>query len=94
MFVEQFLSDNSSTVENTYASDDVVNRFIDEFNKYSDFEMSNIAKGNIRTKFSLIGIISSFFRIQTIHFSTYILIDLCIVYVLIIFCPDSIHNKI
>lgn len=51
MFVEQFLSDNSSTVENTYASDDVVNRFIDEFNKYSDFEMSNIAKGNIRTKF-------------------------------------------
>ena len=44
-------SDNSSTVETTYASDDVVNRFINEFNKYSDFEMSDIRKGNIRTKF-------------------------------------------
>ena len=44
-------SNNSKPVENTYASDDVVNRFINEFNKYSDFEMSNITKGNIRTKF-------------------------------------------
>lgn len=44
-------SDSSSNVENTYASDDVVNRFINEFNKYSDFEMSDITKGNIRTKF-------------------------------------------
>lgn len=44
-------SNNSKPVENTYASDDVVNRFINEFNKYSDFDMSNISKGNIRTKF-------------------------------------------
>ena len=44
-------SENSSIVETTYASDDVVNHFINEFNKYSDFEMSNISKGNIRTKF-------------------------------------------
>lgn len=43
-------SDNSSTVETTYASD-VINHFINEFNKYSDFEMSDINKGNIRTKF-------------------------------------------
>lgn len=44
-------SENSSIVETTYAGDDVVNHFINEFNKHSDFEMSNISKGNIRTKF-------------------------------------------
>lgn len=44
-------NDNSGVVETAYASDDTVNRFISEFNKYSDFDMSDISKGNIRTKF-------------------------------------------
>ena len=37
--------------DNTYADDDVVNRFIAEFNKQSSFEITEISKGNIRTKF-------------------------------------------
>lgn len=34
-----------------YATDDVVNRFISEFNTNSFYEITNISKGNIRTKF-------------------------------------------
>lgn len=37
--------------EIVYATDDIVNRFIKEFNASSSFQMSNIEKGNIRTKF-------------------------------------------
>ena len=43
--------DSSNDNETVYASDKVVNRFINEFNDYSDFEMGEITKGNIRTKF-------------------------------------------
>ena len=43
---------NESSVEETvYATDEVVNRFIKEFNAGSSFQMSDISKGNIRTKF-------------------------------------------
>lgn len=34
-----------------YAEDDVVNRFISEFNEKTKYEMTDISKGNIRTKF-------------------------------------------
>lgn len=34
-----------------YAEDDVVNRFISEFNEKTEYEMTDIRKGNIRTKF-------------------------------------------
>ena len=40
-----------SKIENTYADDDVVNRFITEFNEQSNFEIAEISKGNIRTKY-------------------------------------------
>ena len=40
-----------STIDNTYADDDVVNRFITEFNEQSTFEITEISKGNIRTKY-------------------------------------------
>ncbi|MBQ6818015.1 MAG: hypothetical protein IJP35_00200 [Clostridia bacterium] len=43
--------DNSDDNETVYASDKLVNRFINEFNDYSNFEMGEITKGNIRTKF-------------------------------------------
>lgn len=45
-------TDNQSTeVTVTYAEDEVVNRFISEFNKNSTFEITDISKGNIRTKY-------------------------------------------
>lgn len=34
-----------------YAEDEVVNRFISEFNEKTKYEMTDISKGNIRTKF-------------------------------------------
>ena len=40
-----------STIDNTYADDDVVNRFIAEFNEQSIFDITEISKGNIRTKY-------------------------------------------
>lgn len=45
---------NTSTTETTpfvYAEDKVVNRFITEFNNNSIYEITNITKGNIRTKY-------------------------------------------
>lgn len=35
----------------TYAEDEVVNRFITEFNNNSTYEITNISKGNISTKY-------------------------------------------
>jgi len=37
--------------EVVYAEDSVVNRFISEFNEKTKYEMTDISKGNIRTKF-------------------------------------------
>ena len=34
-----------------YAEDDIVNRFISEFNEKTKYKMTDISKGNIRTKF-------------------------------------------
>jgi len=45
---------NNSTktnVETVYAEDKVVNKFISEFNEKSPFKITNISKGNIRTKY-------------------------------------------
>lgn len=51
-------TDSSSTEDNqtedntvSYAEDEVVNRFILEFNELSPFEITDISKGNIRTKY-------------------------------------------
>lgn len=42
----------SETIEtNAYAEDTVVNRFISEFNDKSKYEITDIRKGNIRTKY-------------------------------------------
>lgn len=37
--------------ENEYAKDDVVNKFIKEYNDISPYSINNISEGNIRTKF-------------------------------------------
>ncbi|EKZ0110448.1 hypothetical protein IGK80_002325 [Enterococcus sp. DIV0609] len=45
---------NNSTetnIETVYAEDKVVNKFISEFNEKSPFKITNISKGNIRTKY-------------------------------------------
>ncbi|MEB5925402.1 hypothetical protein MXE74_02310 [Enterococcus faecalis] len=45
---------NNSTetnVKTVYAEDKVVNKFISEFNEKSPFKITNISKGNIRTKY-------------------------------------------
>ena len=45
---------NDTTTEDvvlSYAEDQVVNRFISEFNAQSAFEITDISKGNIRTKY-------------------------------------------
>lgn len=45
-------TDNQSTEATViYAEDEVVNRFITEFNKNSAYEITDISKGNIRTKY-------------------------------------------
>ena len=45
-------TETSSVVKlTTYAADEVVNRFINEFNSNSTYEITNIRKGNIRTKY-------------------------------------------
>ena len=44
-------TNNAGQGETVYASDELVNRFINEFNSNSGFPMSEITKGNIRTKF-------------------------------------------
>lgn len=41
-----------------YAEEDVVNRFISEFNGKTKYKMTDISKGNIRTKFSLMQMIA------------------------------------
>ncbi len=40
-----------TNVETVYAEDKVVNKFISEFNEKSPFKITNISKGNIRTKY-------------------------------------------
>lgn len=45
---------NDTTAEDvilSYAEDQVVNRFISDFNEKSSFEITDISKGNIRTKY-------------------------------------------
>ena len=45
-------TDNQSTEAKViYAEDEVVNRFITEFNKNSAYEITDISKGNIKTKY-------------------------------------------
>lgn len=39
------------TISIAYAEDEVVNRFITEFNSNSTYEITDISKGNIRTKY-------------------------------------------
>ncbi len=48
---EPTLDNQSNEVTVTYAEDTVVNRFITEFNKNSAYEITDISKGNIRTKY-------------------------------------------
>ena len=48
---ENTVSEVSGKPKVIYAEDDVVNRFISEFNEKTAYEMTDISKGNIRTKF-------------------------------------------
>lgn len=41
----------TETISIAYAEDEVVNRFITEFNSNSKYEITDISKGNIRTKY-------------------------------------------
>lgn len=50
-FVDSSTDKQPSEESTVYAADDVVNRFISEFNTYSIYEISDISKGNIRTKY-------------------------------------------
>ena len=44
-------SESSTTTENVFCEDIVINRFITEFNGKSGYAFSNIQKGNIKTKY-------------------------------------------
>ena len=48
---EQATDSDTSDSDNAYAADEVVNRFITDFNKKFDYSFTDIRKGNIRTKY-------------------------------------------
>ena len=45
------LNEDSLEKKEIFANDEVVNRFITEFNEKTLFEITNVSKGNIRTKY-------------------------------------------
>lgn len=52
--IEHSISDeniDNPEISNTYVEDVIVNRFINKFNTTSKYDMINISKGNVRTKY-------------------------------------------
>lgn len=48
---DEIIKEDTSADETQYAEDEVVNRFINEFNSSGEYQLTDISKGNIRTKY-------------------------------------------
>lgn len=48
---KKITTENTQTQMNEYAEDDIVNTFIKDFKAASSYELTNIKKGNIKTKY-------------------------------------------